>query len=140
MGNNFTITVVAENNKIGTENINLAVAEIKRIEQLFTTFKPDSQTNLINDNAGIANSNINMGYCYFKKGDTNKALSNINSGLAVAKASGLLQWQKNAYQYLSEKCLRMGNHHGFVAYRWGGGSSSINWEHWLSYYKSGRCE
>jgi len=58
--------------------------------------------NEINDNAGIANSHINMGYCYFKKGDTNKALSNINSGLAVAKASGLLQWQKNAYQYLAE--------------------------------------
>jgi len=53
MGNNFTITVVADNNKAGNENIDLAVAEIKRIEQLFTTFKSDSETNLINDNAGI---------------------------------------------------------------------------------------
>ena len=53
MGNNFTITVVAENYKLGTENIALAVVEIRRIEQLFTTFKRDSQTNLINDHAGI---------------------------------------------------------------------------------------
>ena len=53
MGNNFAITVVAENKKTATVNINLAVAEMKRIEQVFTTYKPDSQTNLINDNAGI---------------------------------------------------------------------------------------
>ncbi|MDI1255562.1 MAG: FAD:protein FMN transferase [Flavobacterium sp.] len=54
MGNNFTITVVADNEATGSRNIDLAVAEIKRIESLFTTYKNDSQTNLINDNAGIA--------------------------------------------------------------------------------------
>jgi len=53
MGNNFTITVVTENEKTGNENINLAIEEIKRIEKLLTTYKDDSQTNLINDNAGI---------------------------------------------------------------------------------------
>lgn len=53
MGNNFTITVVAENEKIGNENINLAIEEIRRIEKLLTTYKDDSQTNLINENAGI---------------------------------------------------------------------------------------
>lgn len=53
MGNNFTITVVAENEKIGNENINLAIEEIRRIEKLLTTYKEDSQTNLINENAGI---------------------------------------------------------------------------------------
>jgi len=53
MGNNFTITVVAENEMVGMENINLAIAEISRIEKLLTTYKNDSQTNLINDNAGI---------------------------------------------------------------------------------------
>ena len=58
--------------------------------------------NEINDKAGIANSHINIGYCYFKKGDTQNSLSNIKSGLAVAREAGLLQWQKNAYQYLSE--------------------------------------
>jgi len=52
MGNNFTITVVAGNEKIGNENINLAIEEIRRIEKLLTTYKEDSQTNLINENAG----------------------------------------------------------------------------------------
>ncbi|MDX6182529.1 FAD:protein FMN transferase [Flavobacterium sp. Fl-77] len=53
MGNNFTITVVAQNEKIGNENIQLAIEEIRRIEKLLTTYKEDSQTNLINQNAGI---------------------------------------------------------------------------------------
>lgn len=53
MGNSFTITVVAENEKKGNENINLAVEEISRIERLLTTYNKDSQTNLINKNAGI---------------------------------------------------------------------------------------
>jgi len=53
MGNSFTITVVAENEKKGNENINLAIEEIRRIEKLLTTYSADSQTHLINDNAGI---------------------------------------------------------------------------------------
>jgi thiamine biosynthesis lipoprotein len=53
MGNSFTITVVAQNEKTANTNINLAIAEIRRIESLLTTYKNDSQTNLINDNAGI---------------------------------------------------------------------------------------
>jgi len=53
MGNNFTITIVAQNEKTGNENINMAIEEIRRIEKLFTTYKEDSQTNLINQNAGI---------------------------------------------------------------------------------------
>ncbi|MBF4519375.1 FAD:protein FMN transferase [Flavobacterium sp. ANB] len=53
MGNNFTITVVAENEKAANENIDLAIEEIRRIEKLLTTYKDDSQTNLINENAGI---------------------------------------------------------------------------------------
>ncbi|PJJ07895.1 thiamine biosynthesis lipoprotein [Flavobacterium sp. 1] len=53
MGNNFTITVVAQNEKTANANINLAIAEIRRIETLLTTYKDDSQTNMINNNAGI---------------------------------------------------------------------------------------
>ncbi|MEO8533540.1 MAG: FAD:protein FMN transferase [Flavobacterium sp.] len=53
MGNNFTITVVAQNEKTANVNIDLAIEEIRRIEKLLTTYKEDSQTNLINDNAGI---------------------------------------------------------------------------------------
>jgi thiamine biosynthesis lipoprotein len=53
MGNNFVITVVAENEEKATQSISMAITEIKRIEQLFTTYNSDSQTNLINANAGI---------------------------------------------------------------------------------------
>ncbi|SMO92569.1 thiamine biosynthesis lipoprotein [Flavobacterium nitrogenifigens] len=53
MGNSFTITVVAENEEKGNEDINLAIEEISRIERLLTTYKEDSQTNIINENAGI---------------------------------------------------------------------------------------
>ncbi len=53
MGNNFTISVVSDDATFANENIDLAVAEIRRIEQLFTTFSDKSQTHLINENAGI---------------------------------------------------------------------------------------
>lgn len=53
MGNNFTITVVAQNEKTANANITLAIEEIRRIETLLTTYKNDSQTNLINENAGL---------------------------------------------------------------------------------------
>lgn len=54
MGNNFTLTVVDDDEVVAQQHIDAAVAEISRIEQLLTTFKPDSQTNQINANAGIA--------------------------------------------------------------------------------------
>jgi FAD:protein FMN transferase len=53
MGNRFEITVVTEEEKEAHEHIAAAVAEIRRIENLLTTFKEDSQTNLINRNAGL---------------------------------------------------------------------------------------
>ncbi|OQP63880.1 thiamine biosynthesis protein ApbE [Niastella vici] len=58
MGNTFEITVVADNEAWAKEKIGLAVAEIKRIEKLFTTFDDNSETNLINRNAGIQPVNV----------------------------------------------------------------------------------
>lgn len=54
MGNMFTITVVASGAEEGNGFIDMAEAEIQRIERLLTTYQPDSQTNRINDNAGLA--------------------------------------------------------------------------------------
>ena len=54
MGNRFEITVVSENEKWAAKGIDDAVTEISRIEKLLTTFNENSQTNLINRNAGIA--------------------------------------------------------------------------------------
>ena len=53
MGNLFTLTVVSEDPEFAQENIEIAIAEIQRIEALFTTYTTESQTHLINENAGI---------------------------------------------------------------------------------------
>ena len=53
MGNHFEITVIGDEEEIANHHIGLAIAEIQRIEQLLTTFDESSETNLINQNAGI---------------------------------------------------------------------------------------
>jgi len=54
MGNHFEITVVAEDEGWAYVQIDKGVKEIQRIEQLLTTFSENSETNLINNSAGIA--------------------------------------------------------------------------------------
>ncbi len=53
MGNRFEISVVADDEDWANERIDEAVAEISRIEALLTTYRDTSQTQLINQNAGI---------------------------------------------------------------------------------------
>lgn len=53
MGNRFVITIATEGKAAGESLIDDAVAEILRIENLLTTFSENSQTNQINENAGI---------------------------------------------------------------------------------------
>ena len=53
MGNNFSISVAAADEDFAYQCIDAAVDEIRRIEKLLTTFDENSQTNLINANAGI---------------------------------------------------------------------------------------
>ena len=54
MGNSFEITVVAEEEEWAHSKIEMAIAGIRRIEKLLTTFDDNSQTNQINKFAGIA--------------------------------------------------------------------------------------
>jgi len=53
MGNQFEISAVADDEEWAYERINEGVEEIRRIEKILTTYKDDSETNLINRNAGI---------------------------------------------------------------------------------------
>src|SRR3954467_12505365 len=53
MGNHFEITAMHEDVVFANTGIEAAAEEIRRIERLLTTFKEDSETNLINRNAGI---------------------------------------------------------------------------------------
>jgi len=52
MGSAFQFIVAANNAATGTELLNSCVDEVRRIEELLTTFKETSQTSLINRNAG----------------------------------------------------------------------------------------
>lgn len=53
MGNQFHIGAVSSNEIIANSALKEAVLEIKRIEEKLSTYKEHSETNLINDNAGI---------------------------------------------------------------------------------------
>jgi thiamine biosynthesis lipoprotein len=53
MGNRFELTVVDENEDRGEQYIDIAIAEIQRIENLLTTFNEHSETSAINRHAGI---------------------------------------------------------------------------------------
>jgi len=53
MGNRFEITVVNDNKELAEARIEEAVAEIRRIEKLLTTFSEDSDTARVNSQAGI---------------------------------------------------------------------------------------
>jgi len=53
MGNRFELSVVTDNEDWGNEKIDAGIGEIQRIERLLTTFSDDSETNRVNQNAGI---------------------------------------------------------------------------------------
>jgi thiamine biosynthesis lipoprotein len=53
MGNRFELTVIAHDEDWAMERIDAGIAEIRRIEKLLTTFSDDSETSLINRNAGV---------------------------------------------------------------------------------------
>jgi thiamine biosynthesis lipoprotein len=53
MGNQFEISILADDENFAFNSIDLAIAEISRIEKLFTTFSSESITYQINENAGI---------------------------------------------------------------------------------------
>lgn len=138
MGNHFTITVVAESEGLATMHITQAIAEISRIEQLFTTFKNDSQTNLINENAGImpvkvdrevfeliqrsiAISKITQGAFDISYGSINKSLWNFDKAMTSLPSSEqarkmvhLINYQnieldsENTTVFLREKGMRIG--------------------------------
>ncbi|GAB4049822.1 FAD:protein FMN transferase [Spirosoma litoris] len=53
MGNRFELSVVSSDAHWANERLEEAIAEIRRIERLLTTYQSDSQTNQINAQAGI---------------------------------------------------------------------------------------
>lgn len=53
MGGRFDISIVAKDSLTAEQNIDAVIAEITRIENLISDWKPDSQVSQVNQNAGI---------------------------------------------------------------------------------------
>ncbi|PIF01512.1 MAG: thiamine biosynthesis protein ApbE [Maribacter sp.] len=78
MGSRFDITVVAVNEEIGYINIDEAIAEIRRIEKMISSWDPDSETTLINKNAGIKPVKVSIEL--YKLIERAKQISEITDG------------------------------------------------------------
>jgi FAD:protein FMN transferase len=138
MGNMFEITVVSDNETEANVQIDAAVEEIKRIEKLFTTYDESSQTNLINQHAGIKPvkvdkemfdlikrsiriSEVTQGAFDITYGSVDKRLWNFDKNMTalpditIAKAMvrlinyrNVLLDEKKNTVFLSEKGMRIG--------------------------------
>ena len=53
MGSKFDITVLASDSTVANSYVDTAIGEIKRIEDLISSWDPNSQTSAINRNAGV---------------------------------------------------------------------------------------
>lgn len=53
MGSRFEISAIHQDAQLAWDGINAAIAEITRIEKLISSWDPNSQTSLINKNAGV---------------------------------------------------------------------------------------
>lgn len=138
MGNAFEITVVTDDEKTAQHHIDAAIEEIRRIEKLLTTFDEESQTNLINQNAGIQPvkvdlevfdlierslriSNITDGYFDISYGGIDKSFWNfdremkqlpdpelIKKHLKLVNYKNILLNRENQTVFLKEKGMRIG--------------------------------
>ena len=59
MGGRFDITIVANDSLSAEQNIDTVIAEITRIENLISDWKPTSQVSAVNQNAGIRPVKVN---------------------------------------------------------------------------------
>lgn len=138
MGNAFEITVVSDEENSANNHINAAIGEIRRIEKLLTTFSEESQTNLINRNAGIKPvkvdweifnlierslriSRITDGYFDISYGSIDKSFWNfdremkelpnpelIKDHLKLVNYQNIILDRENQTVFLKEKGMRIG--------------------------------
>ena len=78
MGSPFEITVVSVNEDLGYINIQEAIGEINRIEKLISSWDSESETTLINRNAGI--KPVKVSTELFKLIERCKQISDITDG------------------------------------------------------------
>ncbi len=78
MGSRFDITVLAVDEELGYINIEEAVAEITRIEKMISAWDEDSETAMINRNAGIKPIKVSLEL--FKLIERSKQISVLTDG------------------------------------------------------------
>lgn len=78
MGSPFEITVVSTNEELGYINIQEAIGEISRIEKLISSWDQNSETFLVNKNAGIKPVKVSLEL--FKLIERCKQISDITNG------------------------------------------------------------
>lgn len=138
MGNRFALTLVHSDEAFAMACLNDAIAEIRRIEALLTTFREDSETARINANAGIRPvvvdeevfrlierclriSQLTQGAFDISYGSTNKSFWNFDRSMTrlpdpkqAANAVRLINFRNvilNAEErtvFLKEKGMRIG--------------------------------
>ena len=78
MGSSFELTVVVNNEDIGYINLQEAIAEVRRIEKLISSWDPDSETSEINRNAGVKPVKVSLEL--FKLIERSIQISEITNG------------------------------------------------------------
>ena len=138
MGNRFEITVVSPDEAWANSMIELGVQEIKRIEKLLTTYNDASETNQVNQSAGIAAvqvseetfrliqrsiriSHITQGAFDISYGSVDKSLWNFDASMTrlpdektakrmvrLINYRNIMLDQKERTVFLKEKGMRIG--------------------------------
>ena len=97
MGSDFELIVVAEDEETGNILLNEGVAEIQRLENLLTEFKENSQTSLLNKNAGIQGVKVDDEVYHLIKRSIN--ISSITQGAFDITAGAL----KSLYNFKNKQ-------------------------------------
>ncbi len=90
MGSPFELTVVAQNEEIGYINLEEAIAEVKRVEKLISSWDPESVTSEINRNAGI--KPVKVSFELYKLIERSIQISEITDGafdITIAAMEGV---------------------------------------------------
>ncbi len=87
MGNRFEFTVVHHNAEWAAARIDEAIHEIRRIEGILTTYNDNSETNLVNRNAGIAP--VKVGEEIFGLTQRSQKISHLTQGAFDLTYGGL---------------------------------------------------
>jgi thiamine biosynthesis lipoprotein len=117
MGSVFEFTVVSVDEELAYINIQEAIGEIKRIEKLISSWDAESETSLINRNAGIKPVKVSLEL--FKLIERSKQISEITNGAfdityaaldTVWKFNGSMTTAPNK-QEIKRNVLKIGHQH-----------------------------